>query len=88
MWECANSLVIIKPFIMNNDAINKNPVLKLSFESSLSIVSFCEILQQKKKFVLARQLSRSGASIGENVIEAQNAESKTDFIHKFKIAAK
>ena len=31
---------------------------------------------------------RCGTSIGANVHEAQNAESKTDFIHKFKIAAK
>jgi four helix bundle protein len=33
-------------------------------------------------------LFRSGTSIGANVREAQNAESKADFIHKFKIAAK
>jgi len=33
-------------------------------------------------------LLKSGTSIGANVREAQNAESKTDFIHKLKIAAK
>jgi four helix bundle protein len=33
-------------------------------------------------------LLRSGTSIGANVREAQNAESKPDFIHKLKIAAK
>jgi four helix bundle protein len=38
--------------------------------------------------VIARQLLRCGTSIGANVHEAQNAESKNDFIHKFKIAAK
>jgi four helix bundle protein len=38
--------------------------------------------------VIARQLLKSGTSIGANVREAQNAESKADFIHKFKIAAK
>ncbi len=31
---------------------------------------------------------KSGTSIGANVREAQNCESKPDFIHKFKIAAK
>ncbi len=36
----------------------------------------------------ARQLLKSGTSIGANSREAQNAESKADFIHKFKIAAK
>ena len=41
-----------------------------------------------KKFVIARQLLRSSTSIGANVFEAQNAESKADFIHKMKIAAK
>ena len=37
---------------------------------------------------VARQLIKSGTSIGANVWEAQNAESKADFIHKLKIAAK
>jgi four helix bundle protein len=41
-----------------------------------------------KKFVVANQLLQSGTSIGANTREAQNAESKNDFIHKFKIAAK
>jgi four helix bundle protein len=40
-----------------------------------------------KKFALSNQLFRSGTSIGANAREAQNAESKADFIHKFKIAA-
>jgi len=43
---------------------------------------------ETKKFVIANQLLKSGTSIGANVHEAQNAESKNDFIHKFKIAAK
>ena len=38
--------------------------------------------------MIARQLLRSSTSIGANVSEAQNAESKADFIHKMKIAAK
>lgn len=37
---------------------------------------------------MANQLLKSGTSIGANTWEAQNAESKRDFIHKFKIAAK
>lgn len=73
---------------MNKETIDKNPVLKLAFEFSLSIISFCELLESQKKYVIARQLLKSGTSIGANAIEAQNAESKADFIHKFKIAAK
>jgi four helix bundle protein len=38
--------------------------------------------------VIARQLLKSGTSIGANIHEAQNAESRNDFIHKMKIAAK
>ena len=38
--------------------------------------------------MISRQLIRSGTSIGANVKEAQNAESKADFIHKLKIALK
>lgn len=37
---------------------------------------------------MANQLFRCGTSIGANIKEAQNAESKADFIHKMKIAAK
>lgn len=52
------------------------------------ILNYCEELESIRKFVLANQLLKSGTSIGANVWEAQNAESKVDFVHKFKIAAK
>jgi four helix bundle protein len=73
---------------MNKEAIDKNPVVKLAFEFSLDIISYCEILETQRKFVIAKQLLKSGTSIGANAVEAQNAESKADFIHQFKIAAK
>ena len=38
--------------------------------------------------MIANQLLKSATSVGANIIEAQNAESLADFIHKFKIAAK
>ncbi len=69
--------------------INKgNLILDKTLEFSLSIISFCEVLEAKKKFIIARQLLKSGTSIGANISEAQNTESKADFIHKVKIAAK
>ena len=71
---------------MRND--KDNLIVDLTFKFSLAIVEFCEVLEGNKKYVLARQLLKSGTSIGTNVREAQNAESKADFIHKFKIAAK
>ena len=55
---------------------------------SLLIIEFAELLESKRKFVVANQILKSGTSIGSNVREAQNAESKADFIHKMKIAAK
>lgn len=66
----------------------RNIILKKTIEFALSTIEYVEVLEFKKKFVIANQLLKSGTSIGANVHEAQNAESKVDFIHKFKIAAK
>ena len=68
--------------------IEKNEIVKLTFEFALEVIDYCEILESSRKFVIANQLLKAGTSIGANVWEAQNAESKNDFIHKFKIAAK
>jgi four helix bundle protein len=67
---------------------SENIILKKTVEFSLLIIEYVELLESQKKFVIARQLLRSATSIGANVHEAQNGESKADFIHKFKIAAK
>jgi four helix bundle protein len=66
----------------------ENVIIDLTFKFSLSIIDYCEKLESQRKYVLARQLLKSGTSIGANSREAQNAESKNDFIHKIKIAAK
>lgn len=66
----------------------RNEILELSFEFALQIISYCEVLEENRKYVIARQLLKSGTSIGANIREAQNAESNQDFIHKLKIAAK
>lgn len=73
---------------MRKELIENNPLLKKSIEFSLAVIEYCERLELEKKFVLARQLLRSATSIGANSMEAQNPESKADFIHKIKIAAK
>jgi four helix bundle protein len=65
-----------------------NRVVDLSFEFALDIIRYAELLEERKKIVVSRQLQKSGTSIGANIREAQNGESKLDFIHKFKIAAK
>lgn len=73
---------------MQKELIEKNPLLKLSLNFSILILDYCHQLDERKKFTLSKQLSRSGTSIGANAMEAQNAESKADFIHKIKVAAK
>lgn len=65
-----------------------NIILNQTFEFSLLIIAYCDELENLKKYNMAHQLFRSGTSIGANVNEAQNAESRVDFIHKIKIAAK
>jgi four helix bundle protein len=66
----------------------ENLIVELTFEFALQIITFTSELETLKKYVLANQLFRSGTSIGANIREAQNAESKSDFIHKMKVAAK
>ena len=66
----------------------ENEIVIISFEFALIIIAYCEVLGKNKKYVIARQLLKSGISIGANIREAQNAESKADFTHKLKIAAK
>jgi four helix bundle protein len=73
---------------MKREVIEKNPILKLSFDFSLMVIDYCEKLELQKKFIISKQLLRSGTSIGANSFEAQNSESKADFIHKMKVAAK
>jgi four helix bundle protein len=74
--------------LMKRELIENNPLLKLSIAFSLQTIEYCERLNAEKKFILANQLFRSATSIGANAMEAQNPESKADFIHKIKIAAK
>ncbi|MEO6314425.1 MAG: four helix bundle protein [Chitinophagaceae bacterium] len=66
----------------------KNIIVEKSLNFSIEVIIFCELLESQKKFVVAKQLMRSGTSIGANIFEAQHAESKADFIHKMKIAIK
>ncbi len=67
----------------------ENVVKTKSFLFAVKIVSVYKFLSEnKKEFVLSKQLLRSGTSIGANVREADNAESKLDFIHKMSIAQK
>jgi len=65
-----------------------NAIVKMTFQFSLDIMDFSEVLRGEKRFVFADQLLRAGCSVGANVKEAQSAESRADFIHKLKVASK
>ena len=67
----------------------KSTLIDKSFVFAIRMVKvFQHLSGQKKEFVLSKQLLKSGTSIGANIREAFNAESKNDFIHKLAIAQK
>ncbi len=69
--------------------MNENAIKQKSFQLAVRIIRLSQYLQkEKQEYVLSKQILRSGTSVGANIREAQNAESKADFIHKFSIAQK
>lgn len=67
--------------------MKNNILLDKSFQFSIRIVNLYKYLNTKEQ-VLSKQLLRSGTSIGANIYEAQEAQSKKDFISKLYIALK
>lgn len=66
-----------------------NIIKSKSFDFALRIIKLFQFLKDdKKEFVLSKQLLRSGTAIGALVRESEQAESKKDFIHKLAIAQK
>lgn len=66
-----------------------NTAEEKSFLFAVRIVNLCNYLTEKKKaYTLSKQLLRSGTSIGANLAEAQQAQSRPDFISKLSIALK
>ncbi len=66
-----------------------NVVKEKSFAFAIKIVNLYKNLSaEKKEYVMSKQLLRSGTGIGALVREAEQAESKPDFIHKMAIALK
>ncbi|QOR62151.1 four helix bundle protein [Sulfurovum sp. ST-21] len=60
-----------------------------SYAFSIRIVKCSEYLQQEKKeFILSKQVLRSGTAIGALIAEGKYAQSKSDFINKLSIALK
>lgn len=60
-----------------------------SFRFAIRIVNLYHVLRrEKREFVLSKQVMRSGTSIGANVAESQQAQSRADFAAKMNIALK
>jgi four helix bundle protein len=69
--------------------MSKSILKEKSFLFALRVIKLYKYLcEEKKEFVLSKQLLRSGTSVGANIREAQNAQSKPDFINKLSIAQK
>lgn len=69
--------------------MSKSILKEKSFKFAVRAVKLYSYLSgTKKEYVLSKQLLRSGTAVGALIREAQNAESKADFIHKLGIAQK
>lgn len=66
----------------------ENIIHEKSFAFAVRIVKLYKFLVSKKETVLSKQLLRCGTSVGANIREAINAESRADFIHKLSISQK
>ena len=68
----------------------KDNIIKLkSFSFAIRIVKLYKYLsEEKREFVLSKQMLRSGTAIGALIRESEHAESKADFIHKLSISLK
>ncbi len=66
-----------------------NVTSRKSIAFAIRIIALYKFLcNEKKEFVLSKQLLRSGTAIGALIREAEHAESKPDFLHKMNIALK
>ncbi len=68
--------------------MKENIIKTKTFDFALSIISLYKQMQEKKEYVISKQLIRSSTSIGANVEEADAGQTKKDFISKMSIAAK
>lgn len=67
----------------------KNVIVDKSYDFAVRIVKLYSYLSKNKsEYVLSKQILKAGTSIGANVVEAQDAQSRNDFISKFNIALK
>jgi four helix bundle protein len=64
---------------MQNTLLEKNPILKLSFDFSLMVINYCQLLDENKKYIISKQVLRAGTSIGANAMEAPKEADETQY---------
>ena len=74
---------------MDTSPKRENPLKDKSYNFALRIVkAYKHLVFEQKEYVLSKQMLRSGTSIGANIAEANQAQSRPDFISKLGIALK
>lgn len=68
--------------------MSKSLIKEKAFDFALDIIDLFKQLNQKNEFIISRQLMRSGTSIGANIEEGLQGQSKADFISKLSISLK
>ncbi len=74
---------------MENQKNKNNVISVLTRKFSLRIIKLYQyLLQEKKEFVMSKQIYRSGTSIGANIAESVYAQSDADYLHKLRLSLK
>jgi four helix bundle protein len=69
--------------------MQRSPLKEKSYSFAIEIVGFCKYLQQdRREFIISKQLLRSGTAVGALIREAEFAQSRPDFASKMNIALK
>ena len=69
--------------------MKENILAKKTIDFAVRIIRFYQYMRdEKKEYVLSKQILRSGTSIGANIRESRNAQSDADFLNKLSIALK
>jgi four helix bundle protein len=71
------------------DFMSESILKEKAYKFALRIVKLYKYLcTEKNEFTLSKQILKSGTSVGANVEEANQGQSKSDFIHKLSISQK
>ena len=85
MFEVYDLIYMLEKY----NKIIENDIYELSKSFAIRVVNLCNYLKESKnESIMSKQLFRSGTSIGANVFEGKNAQSRSDFCNKMNVALK